>query len=102
MNPFLSLSAAEAPNRPAPVTSIAAVAAMRIFLMDFSVLLTGGRSPPMRGAPSRALRACYRSGTNTVPSAAGAVEPPVRAREIRTRTKKGAREGKADIDWHGR
>src|SRR5882757_5781057 len=58
MNPTFSLSAAEAPNRPAPVASIAAVAAMRIFFMDFSVLLTGGRSLPVRGAPSRALRAC--------------------------------------------
>src|SRR6185369_9994756 len=57
MNPTLSLSAAEAPNRPAPVASTAAVAAMRILRMHFSVLLTGETSLPMRGAPSRALRA---------------------------------------------
>src|SRR3954470_10015761 len=57
MKPTLSLSAADAPNRPLPVASTAAAAAMRIFLMDFSVSLTGGRCLPERGAPSRALRA---------------------------------------------
>src|SRR6266702_5363639 len=42
-----------------------------------------------------------RSGTNTVPSAAGAVEPPLRAREISTRTITVARYGKADINCEG-
>src|SRR5277367_1547736 len=101
MKPTLSLSAAEAPTRLAPMASTAAVAAMRIFLICFSGYYgVDGNSRSAR-APSRALRYGYRSGTKTVPSAAGAVEPPVRVREIRTRTITVARYGNADMNWDG-
>ena len=53
---------------------------------EFLRLLRGGQSSPMRTRPIARASGIYRSGTNTVPRAAGAVEPPVLAREIRTRT----------------
>src|SRR3954471_24661076 len=102
MKPTLSLSAADAPDRLAPALSITAVAAMRIFLMDISGLPRGGLFRPDAPAPHRERSGyVYRSGTNTVPSAAGAVEPPVRAREIRTRTMTVARYGNADMNCEG-
>src|SRR5258708_38856667 len=68
-----------------------------------------GQSPNSRGERqsmtrrpiARARIPNQRSGTNTVPSAAGAVEPPVRAREIRTRTMTVARYGNADMNCEG-
>src|ERR1700720_3789848 len=102
MKPTLSLSAAEAPARLAPTAITAAVVAMRIFLMYFLRLLKGWTVTPDAHAPHRARSGyIYRSGTNTVPSAAGAVEPPLRAREIRTRTMTVARYGSADRDREG-
>src|ERR1700704_5517593 len=102
MKPTLSFSAAEAPNMLAPAVSITAVAAMRIFLIGISGLLKGWTVTPDAPAPHRArFGMFYRSGTKTVPRAAGAVEPPVRAREIRTRTITVARYGKADMNCEG-
>src|SRR5437868_5635463 len=102
MKPTLSLSAAEAPARLAPTAITAAVVAMRIFLIWFLRLLKGWTVTPVAHAPHRARRGyVYRSGTNTVPRAAGAVEPPLRAREIRTRTMTVARYGNADMNCEG-
>jgi hypothetical protein len=52
----------------------------------------------MRTRPIAPTSGIYRSGTNTVPSAAGAVDPPVLAREIRTSTMTVARYGNADMN----
>ena len=57
----------------------AAAAAMRVFLMCQSPITEGVNCHvPMRARPiAHASEYVYRSGTNTVPSEAGAVEPPV-------------------------
>jgi hypothetical protein len=100
MNPILSFSAAEAPDRLAPAASITVVAAMRIFLMG-SPDTKGWTVLPMRTRPIARASGIHRSGTNTVPNAAGAVEPPVLAREIRTSTMTVARYGNADMNCEG-
>src|ERR1700761_3897731 len=101
MKPTLSLSAAEALSRLAPAVTIIVAAAMRIFLMGFSGLPKGWTIEPEAHAPQPRASGIYRSGTNTVPNAAGAVEPPVLAREIRTRTMTVARYGKDDMNCEG-
>src|ERR1700738_5649529 len=101
MKPTLSFSAAEAPNRLAPAVRITAVAATRIFLINFSDF-PGVVCISRCALPIARFGHAYRSGTNTVPSAAGAVETPVRAREIRTRTMTVARYANADMNWGGR
>ena len=55
----------------------------------------------MRTRPIARASGIHRSGTNTVPNAAGAVEPPVLAREIRTSTMTVARYGNADMNCEG-
>ena len=71
--------------------------------LSHGFLLTprGRLSLPMRPRPIARASGIYRSGTNTVPKAAGAVEPPVLAREIRTRTMTVARYGNADMNCDG-
>src|ERR1700682_2384222 len=71
--------------------------------LSHGFLLTprGGLTVPMRTRPIARASGIYRSGTNTVPNAAGAVEPPVLAREISTRTMTVARYGNADMNCDG-
>ena len=57
-----------------------------------------GNAAPHRGRPEGETQ---RSGTNTVPSAAGAVEPPVRVRDSSTSTMTVARYGSDDMNCDG-
>src|SRR5258708_33557314 len=101
MNPTFNLSAAEAPLEMLPASRSAAAAARNVFLI-VNLQTVGGNDTPGRGAPSRTPRIRnQRSGTNTVPSAAGAVEPPVRARESSTRTMTVAIYGSDDTNCEG-
>src|SRR5216684_4231563 len=101
MNPTFNLSAARAAPLMLPASRSAAAAAKIVFLI-VNLQTVGGNDSPGRGAPSRTPGILnQRSGTNTVPKAAGAVEPPVLAREIKTRTMTVARYGSADMNCEG-
>src|SRR5260221_5898229 len=98
MNPTFNLSAARAALLILPASRSAAAAAKIVFLI-VNLQTVGGNDSPGRGAPSRTPGILnQRSGTNTVPKAAGAVEPPVLARAIKTRTMTVARYGNADMN----
>src|SRR5580704_16007873 len=100
MKPTFNLSAAEAPVAIPPASSSAAAAAKNVFLI-VKLQQSGGTSVQPRRPIAHVRIRNHRSGTNTVPSAAGAVEPPVRARDIRTRTITVARYGSADMNCEG-
>src|ERR1700722_19432866 len=100
MNPTFNLSAAEALRLPASRTAAAAASSffLIINLHALGVKLHSKRGAPLQPHPETQNQ---RSGTNTVPSAAGAVEPPVLAREIKTRTMTVAKYGRDDMNCEG-
>src|SRR5215475_15543972 len=108
MNPTFSLAGAfpwaEASRTLAPVAAASVAAAIMIFRIVCSGFVDGWFSlSPQRAAPVHACRGdSQRSGTNTRPSEAGAVDPAVlRAREITTSTSTVARYGNDDISCEG-